>query len=118
MLELEALSEERKNKELYPYSLIYLSIQYYSIYRSYLLLNPTIIIIFVVIPIYSKFMEWKQERGEEARKQIEELRIMEAEEYNELKIKLETEIQTLEQHLQGVISIYPSNLSIYILSVR
>ena len=38
----------------------------------------------------------------EARKQIEELRILEAEEYHELKIKLETEIQTLEQHLQEV----------------
>lgn len=49
-----------------------------------------------------KFMELKRERSEEARKQIEELRILEAEEYHELKIKLETEIQTLEQHLQEV----------------
>lgn len=48
-------------------------------------------------------MEWKQERAEEARNQIEELRILEAEEYNEMKIKLELEIQTLEQYYQAVI---------------
>jgi dynein regulatory complex protein 1 len=49
-------------------------------------------------------MELKQQRHEESRRQLDELRVMEAEEYNELKIKLETEIQTLEQHLQEVAS--------------
>ncbi|PRP79860.1 hypothetical protein PROFUN_12472 [Planoprotostelium fungivorum] len=47
-----------------------------------------------------KYAESRQERDEEARQQIETLQTIEAEEYNELKIKLETEIQTLEQHLQ------------------
>jgi hypothetical protein len=47
-------------------------------------------------------MEWRQERNEQARDHIAELRTQEAEEYSYLKIKLETEIHNLEQHLQDV----------------
>lgn len=48
----------------------------------------------------------KQRRGEESRTEIDELRVLDAEEYTELKIKLETEIQTREQYLQEVIGVF------------
>jgi hypothetical protein len=51
-----------------------------------------------------KYMEMKQRRGDESRQEIDELRVLDSEEYTELKIKLETEIQTREQYLQEVVS--------------
>ena len=51
-------------------------------------------------------MDMKQRRGEESRTEIDELRVLDAEEYTELKIKLETEIQTREQYLQEVIGVF------------
>ncbi len=54
-------------------------------------------------------MELKQRRNEEARQEVEELRVLDAEEYTELKIKLETEIQIREQYLQEMKAIYQLN---------
>ena len=48
-----------------------------------------------------QFMETTQERAEQFHLQLEELRLADAEEYNVLKIRLETDIQNLEQHLQS-----------------
>jgi dynein regulatry complex protein 1 len=55
-------------------------------------------------------MEWKQERLEDDLRQVEQLQIRDSEEYNMLKIKLEDEIQTLEQQLQEVFCIHYVNI--------
>jgi dynein regulatry complex protein 1 len=54
----------------------------------------------------SKYMEERADRIEEHIKQLESLRVRDAEEYNLVKIKLETDVQVLEQQLQQVLSIY------------
>ena len=47
-------------------------------------------------------MEERAERIEDHIKQLELLRVRDAEEYNLVKIKLETDVQVLEQQLQQV----------------
>ena len=42
------------------------------------------------------FMEVKQEREEQYQDEIQNLRVKDSEDYNKLKIKLETDIQTLK----------------------
>ena len=54
-------------------------------------------------------MEAKQQREEQYQKEIEELLVKDAEEYNKLKIKLETDIQTLEQQLEEMRATYQLN---------
>lgn len=55
------------------------------------------------------YMEVKQARDEQYLKEIESLRVKDAEDYNELKIKLETNIQTLEQQLEEMRATYQLN---------
>jgi hypothetical protein len=47
-------------------------------------------------------LEWKQEREEQTRQQIDEFIDMGTDEYHTLQIKLESEIESLEQQLQEV----------------
>lgn len=47
-------------------------------------------------------MQERAERIEDHNKQLESLRVHDAEEYNLVKIKLETDVQVLEQQLQQV----------------
>jgi dynein regulatory complex protein 1 len=47
-------------------------------------------------------MEERADRIEDHIKQLESLRVRDAEEYNLVKIKLETDVQVLEQQLQQV----------------
>ena len=47
-----------------------------------------------------QFMEMKQEREEGYAEEIAALRVKDAEDYSKLKIKLETDTQTLEQQLE------------------
>jgi len=54
-------------------------------------------------------METTQERAEQFHLQLEELRLADAEEYNVLKIRLETDIQNLEQHLEAMRATYQLN---------
>eukprot|EP01116_Phalansterium_solitarium_P015930 TRINITY_DN3584_c0_g1_i1.p1 TRINITY_DN3584_c0_g1~~TRINITY_DN3584_c0_g1_i1.p1 ORF type:complete len:660 (-),score=312.37 TRINITY_DN3584_c0_g1_i1:391-2370(-) len=56
-----------------------------------------------------KYMELRHDRNEEITQQLDDLRVFEAEEYNELKIKLETEIQALEQQLQEMKATFQLN---------
>ncbi|KAG7398939.1 hypothetical protein PHYBOEH_010044 [Phytophthora boehmeriae] len=55
------------------------------------------------------YMETKQTRDEQYLHEIEELRVRDAEDYIELKIKLETNIQTLEQQLEEMRATYQLN---------
>ncbi|RLN50254.1 hypothetical protein BBJ28_00003753 [Nothophytophthora sp. Chile5] len=55
------------------------------------------------------YMEAKQTRDEQYLKEIEDLRVRDAEDYTELKIKLETNIQTLEQQLEEMRATYQLN---------
>jgi len=55
------------------------------------------------------YMKQKQTREEEYQQEIEDLLVQDAEEYNKLKIKLETEIQTLEQQLEEMRATYQLN---------
>lgn len=55
------------------------------------------------------YMETKQQRDEQYLKEIEDLRVRDAEDYNALKIKLETNIQTLEQQLEEMRATYQLN---------
>lgn len=55
------------------------------------------------------YMEAKQTRDEQYLKEIEDLRVRDAEDYNGLKIKLETNIQTLEQQLEEMRATYQLN---------
>lgn len=54
-------------------------------------------------------MKEKQAREEGYQQEMEDLLVQEAEEYNKLKIKLETEIQTLEQQLEEMRATYQLN---------
>ncbi|KAF1330534.1 Dynein regulatory complex protein 1, partial [Globisporangium splendens] len=55
------------------------------------------------------YMEAKQARDEQYLKEIENLHVKDAEDYSELKIKLETNIQTLEQQLEEMRATYQLN---------
>ncbi|KAJ3327198.1 hypothetical protein HDU76_012239 [Blyttiomyces sp. JEL0837] len=57
----------------------------------------------------SKFMEERADRIEDHIKQLESLRVRDAEEYNLVKIKLETDVQVLEQQLQQMRATYQLN---------
>ena len=54
-------------------------------------------------------MAAKQKREEEDQQEIEDLIVHDSEEYNKLKIKLETDIQTLEQQLEEMQATYQLN---------
>lgn len=56
-----------------------------------------------------KFMEERGERMEDHIYQLEQLRIHDAEEYNLVKIKLETDVKVLEQQLQQMRGTYQLN---------
>lgn len=56
-----------------------------------------------------RFMEEKQEREERYQREIEEMQAKDAEDYNKLKIKLENDIQTLEQQLEAMRATYLLN---------
>ena len=55
------------------------------------------------------FMAVKQKREEAHQQEIEDLIVHDSEEYNKLKIKLETDIQTLEQQLEEMQATYQLN---------
>merc|ERR1739841_357411 len=54
-------------------------------------------------------MEAAQERAEQYQQQLEKLRRDDAEDYNILKIRLETDIQNLQQHLEAMRATYQLN---------
>ncbi|KAJ3238887.1 hypothetical protein HDU78_003297 [Chytriomyces hyalinus] len=56
-----------------------------------------------------KYLEDRAERIEDHVKQLEALRVRDAEEYNLVKIKLETDVQVLEQQLQQMRATYQLN---------
>ncbi|KAJ3393070.1 hypothetical protein HDU92_008014 [Lobulomyces angularis] len=56
-----------------------------------------------------KFMEERADRIEDHISQLEQLRIQDAEEYNLVKIKLETDVKVLEQQLQQMRGTYQLN---------
>ncbi|GMH33905.1 hypothetical protein BSKO_01739 [Bryopsis sp. KO-2023] len=55
------------------------------------------------------FMERYLAAAEDYHKQLEDLRVADAEDYNVLKIRLETDIQNLEQHLEAMRATYQLN---------
>jgi dynein regulatory complex protein 1 len=55
------------------------------------------------------YMDAKQKREEQYQRELDELVVKDAEEYNKLKIKLETDIQTLEQQLEEMRATYQLN---------
>lgn len=55
------------------------------------------------------FLEERFKRVERNENEINALRIKDAEEYNEIKIKLETDVQILEQQLQQMKATYQLN---------
>ncbi len=55
------------------------------------------------------FMEKMLEQAEEYQRKLEELRVLDAEDFNILKIRLETDIQNLEQHLEAIRATYQLN---------
>ncbi|KAJ3032697.1 hypothetical protein HK097_005148, partial [Rhizophlyctis rosea] len=57
----------------------------------------------------ARYMEERADRVEEHIKQLESLRVHDAEEYNLVKIKLETDVQVLEQQLQQMRATYQLN---------
>merc|ERR1719284_661360 len=56
-----------------------------------------------------QYMDHRRRRVDEDQKQLEAQRVQDAEDYNILKIKLETEIQTLEQQLEEMRATYQLN---------
>ena len=54
-------------------------------------------------------MKERADRIEEHNRQLENLRVHDAEEYNLVKIKLETDVQVLEQQLQQMRATYQLN---------
>jgi len=56
-----------------------------------------------------QYMEARRRRVDEDQRQLEAQRVQDAEDYNILKIKLETEIQTLEQQLEEMRATYQLN---------
>ncbi|KAJ3125191.1 hypothetical protein HK100_010936 [Physocladia obscura] len=57
----------------------------------------------------AKYLEERSERIDDHVKQLEALRVRDAEEYNLVKIKLETDVQVLEQQLQQMRATYQLN---------
>ena len=55
------------------------------------------------------FMEAQLERADAFQQDLEELRVQDAEDYNILKVKLEKDIQNLEQHLEAMRATYQLN---------
>ena len=55
------------------------------------------------------FMEAQLERADGFQQDLEELRVQDAEDYNILKVKLEKDIQNLEQHLEAMRATYQLN---------
>ena len=55
------------------------------------------------------FMEMMAERAEHYQNELERHRVNDAEEYNILKIRLETDVQNLEQHLEAMRATYQLN---------
>ena len=55
------------------------------------------------------YLKESEERVEEFANQLEHLRVQDAEEYNMVKIKLETDVQVLEQQLQAMRATYQLN---------
>lgn len=56
-----------------------------------------------------QYMEARRRRVDEDQRQLEAQRVQDAEDFNILKIKLETEIQTLEQQLEEMRATYQLN---------
>jgi len=56
-----------------------------------------------------EYMKLRESRVEEFEKQLQQLRVQDAEEYNMVKIKLEKDVQTLEQNLQQMKATYQLN---------
>ncbi|XP_038052211.1 dynein regulatory complex protein 1-like [Patiria miniata] len=56
-----------------------------------------------------EYMKQRERRVEEFEKQLQHLRIQDADEYNMVKIKLETDVQVLEQQLQQMKATYQLN---------
>merc|ERR550519_2097413 len=56
-----------------------------------------------------EYMELRESRGEDFENQLQQLRVQDAEEYNMVKIKLEKDVQTLEQNLQQMKATYQLN---------
>lgn len=56
----------------------------------------------ILVTMVREYMDAKLKREEKYQKEIDELRIRDAEDYKKLKIKLETDMQTLEQQLEEV----------------
>ena len=54
-------------------------------------------------------MEAQLERADSFQQELEELRVQDAEDYNILKVKLEKDIQNLEQHLEAMRATYQLN---------
>lgn len=57
----------------------------------------------------SRYMNERADRVDDHIKQLESLRVHDAEEYNLVKIKLETDVQVLEQQLQQMRATYQLN---------
>ena len=64
----------------------------------------------LLLNFFSKFMEERAGRIENFIYQQEQLRIHDAEEYNLVKIKLETDVKVLEQQLQQMRATYQLNI--------
>lgn len=60
--------------------------------------------------LYRRMLEQRPLRIDEHIEALESMRIKDAEEYNLVKIKLETDVQILEQQIQQVISDFSSYL--------
>merc|ERR550519_759744 len=56
-----------------------------------------------------EYMRARERRVEDYEQQLQQLRIQDAEEYNTVKIKLETDVQILEQQLQQMKATYQLN---------
>ncbi|KAK6488544.1 dynein regulatory complex protein 1 [Huso huso] len=56
-----------------------------------------------------QFLMMRMKRVEEQERQLQQLRVQDAEEYNMIKIKLETDVQILEQQLQQMKATYQLN---------
>merc|ERR550519_1725070 len=56
-----------------------------------------------------EYMRARERRVEDYEQQLQQLRIQDAEEYNTVKIKLETDVQILEQQLQQMRATYQLN---------
>lgn len=57
----------------------------------------------------AEYMRQRERRVDDYEKQLQHMRVQDAEEYNQLKIKLETDVQILEQQLQQMRATYQLN---------